>query len=110
MRLALATNSPIVPVAVIGSEEQMPAFYNMKKLAMLFNLPAMPVTPTHPLVPLLGLFPYPVKYRIYFGQPMRFRGSPDDDEEKLQLKVKKVRNTIQTIIQKGVEERKHVFW
>lgn len=110
MRLALISGAPIVPVAVIGSEEQTPALANVKNLAKLLDIPSFPITPTHPIIPLLGLFPYPVKYRIYFGEPMRFRGDPDDEEEKLQIKVKRVRNTIQTMLQKGLEERKHIFW
>ena len=110
MRLALSAGAPIVPTAVIGSEEQMPAFANAKRLAKLLSMPALPITPTHPLIPALGLFPYPVKYRIYFGEPMSFKGDPTDDEDKLQTKVKIVHNTIQTMLQKGLEERKHVFW
>ncbi|GAB4292453.1 MAG: lysophospholipid acyltransferase family protein [Myxococcota bacterium] len=110
MRLALISGAPIVPVAVVGSEEQMPAIANARRLAKLLNMPAFPITPTHPLLPVLGLFPYPVKYHIYFGEPIRFRGDPDDEEEKLQIKVKKVKNTIQTMLQKGLDERKHIFW
>ena len=38
MRLALETGSPIVPVAVIGAEEQAPAI-NLKPLAKLLGMP-----------------------------------------------------------------------
>ncbi|NOZ00863.1 MAG: acyltransferase family protein, partial [Deltaproteobacteria bacterium] len=62
MRLALQTRSPIVPVAVIGGEEQAPSFHNSRTLAMLFGAPSFPITPT--------LFPLPVRYRLHFGEPM----------------------------------------
>ena len=41
MRLALETGAPIVPVAVIGAEEQAPAV-NFKPLAKLFGMPVVP--------------------------------------------------------------------
>jgi len=53
--------------------------------------------------------PLPVKYRIHFGEPMRFTGHPDDDEE-LDRKVRSVRSTLQALIQEKLRERTHVFW
>lgn len=106
MRLALQTQTPIVPVAVIGAEEQAPAV-NISTLAKLIRSPSFPVMPFPPFVPLL---PLPTKYRLYFGEPMRFEGDPDDDDEVLEELVRIVRNSIQSMIQVGLKERKHVFW
>src|SRR5205823_6340374 len=39
MRLALETQTPIVPVAVVGAEEQAPAFFDFKAAAKLFGIP-----------------------------------------------------------------------
>jgi len=105
MRLALETGSPIVPIAVIGAEEQAPAI-NVRPLAKLMGMPAFPVVPYPPFLPV----PLPVKYRLYFGEPMRFTGDPDDDDEVLDEKVKQVRNRIQSMIHLGLRERQHVFW
>jgi len=106
MRLALETGAPIVPVAVIGAEEQAPAI-NVKPLAKLIGAPALPISPIPPFLPIL---PLPVKYRLYFGEPMRFDGDPDDDDEVVADKVRSVKNSIQSMIQLGLKERKHVFW
>jgi 1-acyl-sn-glycerol-3-phosphate acyltransferase len=106
MRLALATHSPIVPVAVVGAEEQAPAF-NVRPLAKLFGAPAFPVVPAPPFFPIL---PYPTRYRIYFGPPLRFAGDPDDDDDEIDQLVKQVRNTIQSMLYTGLKERKHIFW
>jgi 1-acyl-sn-glycerol-3-phosphate acyltransferase len=106
MRLALETGAPIVPVAVIGAEEQAPAV-NVRPLAKLLGMPAFPVVPYPPFVPVV---PLPVKYRLHFGEPMQFSGDPDDDEEVLDEKVKQVRNRIQSMIHVGLREREHVFW
>ena len=43
MRLALETGAPIVPVAVIGAEEQAPTI-NLRPLARLLRTPSFPMT------------------------------------------------------------------
>jgi 1-acyl-sn-glycerol-3-phosphate acyltransferase len=105
MRLALETGTPIVPVAVVGAEEQAPAI-NIKPLAKLFGSPSFPIVPYPPFVPLL---PLPVKYRLYFGEPLEFSGDPDDDDEILQGMVQTVHNRIQSMLHLGLRERKGVF-
>jgi 1-acyl-sn-glycerol-3-phosphate acyltransferase len=104
MRLALETGAPIVPVAVIGAEEQAPAI-NLERVAKLMKLPALPI-----VFPFIAPVPLPVKYRLYFGEPMRFAGDPDDDEDQLDDKVKQVKNRIQSMIHMGLRAREHVFW
>lgn len=106
MRLALEMQAPIVPVAVIGAEEQAPAV-NVKPLARLLRVPSFPVVPYPPFVPIV---PLPVKYRLYFGEAMSFTGDPDDDDDVLDEKVAQVKNTIQTMIHNGLRAREHVFW
>src|SRR5262245_7519256 len=106
MRLALETRSPIVPIAVIGAEEQAPAV-NLKPIARLLGAPAFPLIPAPPFFPIV---PYPTKYRIYFGDPLSFDGDPDDEDEVLGEKVRHVRNEIQSMIRLGLKERKHIFW
>jgi hypothetical protein len=70
-------------------------------------MPAFPVVPYPPFVPLL---PLPVKYRLQFGEPMMFTGDPDDDDDTLDEQVKQVRTRIQTMLHVGLREREHVFW
>ena len=84
LRLALEMRAPIVPIAVIGAEEQAPAI-NVKPLARLFGAPSFPVVPYPPFLPLV---PLPVKYRLYFGEPIRMTGDPDDDDEVLDEKAR----------------------
>ena len=54
-------------------------------------MPAFPVTLTWPWLGPLGLLPLPVKYRIYFGEPMRFDGNPNDEDEVIGEKVEQVK-------------------
>ena len=106
MRLALQTRTPVVPIAVIGAEEQAPAV-NVKTVARILGAPAFPVMPFPPFLPIV---PLPTKYHLHFGEPLRFDGDPDDDDEVMAAPVRVVRNSIQSMIRIGLKERKHVFW
>lgn len=98
MRLALQTNTPIVPIGVVGAEEQLPSFYNAKRLARMLGSPSIPLAPNL-------IFPLPVKYRIYFGEPMRFTGDPYDADKVIDSKVHEVTKVIESLIQRGLDER-----
>jgi 1-acyl-sn-glycerol-3-phosphate acyltransferase len=110
MRLALATKTPIVPVAVVGSEEQAPAIANLTSLGRLLGAPAFPITLTWPWLGPLGLLPFPVKYRIYFGKPLHFEGNPDDDDAAIGRRVARVKQNIQSMLDQGVRERPSIFF
>jgi 1-acyl-sn-glycerol-3-phosphate acyltransferase len=101
MRLALQTGTPIVPVAVVGSEEQAPSLYNFMPLARLLKMPAFPLVITP--------FPFPVRYHIYFGEPMEFRGNPNDEDEVIVKKVEQVKARIHGMIQHGLRRRRGWF-
>jgi 1-acyl-sn-glycerol-3-phosphate acyltransferase len=106
VRLALETNTPIVPVAVIGGEEQYPSIADFKPLARLLRMPAFPVMPQV----FFGMIaPLPTKYRLYFGEPFRFAGDADDDDCVIEEKVWLVKSTIQSMVNRGLRERKGVF-
>lgn len=110
MRLALRTGAPVVPVALVGAEEQVPSFFSFKPLAKLLGSPSFPITPTFPWLGPLGILPLPVKYRLYFGKPMHFSGDPEDEDEVVGEKVKQVRRTLQRMLRDGLKARKNVFW
>lgn len=103
MRLALETDTPIVPVAVIGAEEQAMALANIKPVAKLLGFPSLPLTPT--VVP----FPLPTRYHLYFGAPLKFRGNPNDDDTELEKKVREVKTSIQSMLNQGLRDRKGIF-
>ncbi|MBI4818065.1 MAG: acyltransferase family protein [Deltaproteobacteria bacterium] len=109
MRLALETHTPIVPVAVVGAEEQAPSFYNIEPIANVLGMPAFPVTPTFPLLGPLGLLPLPTRYRIYFGEPMSFEGNGDEEDDFVLQHVAKVRSAIEALLARGLSERQGVF-
>jgi 1-acyl-sn-glycerol-3-phosphate acyltransferase len=110
MRLALMARAPIVPVAVVGAEEQTISVYNARGLARLLGLPNLPITPLTPLLGPLALLPLPTRYRLRFGKPLAFEGDPDDEDSVIADKVKRVRQTIARMLHDGLKARRHVFW
>jgi 1-acyl-sn-glycerol-3-phosphate acyltransferase len=104
LRLALESGAPIVPVGVVGAEEQAPGILDLKPIARLLAFPHFPITPT--VLP----FPLPVRYRLWFGKPLRFEGSPDDEDAVLEEKVARVKAAVAAEIARGLERREHVFW
>lgn len=108
MRLAIETHSPIVPVAVIGAEEQFINVGNLTWAAKALGVPSFPIVPQW-LLP-GGQFPLPTKYRVYFGEPMHFSGDADEDDAIIEQKVWLVRQTIQSMLNRGLRERGSVFF
>lgn len=109
LRLALEARVPIVPIGIVGSEEQQPGLANLRGLASALGMPAFPVTPTFPWLGPLGLLPLPVKYRIHFGDPMHFEGAPGDEDAVIEEKVDRVREAISGLCTYGLQERRGVF-
>ncbi len=102
---ALRARAPIVPVAFLGSDDQAPILYDFKAVARRLGLPAIPITPTFPLLGPLGLLPYPVGYRIVYGEPLPFheRFGPEgaDDARLVRYLANQVRRTVQQLIDKN---------
>lgn len=110
MRLALATRTPIVPVSVVGSEEQAPGIANWEGMAKLLGMPSFPITLTFPWLGPLGMLPLPVRYRIEFGEPLVFEGDPDDDDDVIETKVEVVKAAIRRQLDRGLAARRSVFF
>jgi 1-acyl-sn-glycerol-3-phosphate acyltransferase len=108
MRIALATKAPILPVAVIGAEEQYVNLGNSSFGAKLVGAPVCPIIPQM-LLP-MGQLPLPTKYRLFFGEPMHLTGDADEEEGSVAEKVFLVRQAIQTLLTDGLRQRRGVFF
>jgi 1-acyl-sn-glycerol-3-phosphate acyltransferase len=112
IRLCLRTRTPIVPCAVVGAEESSPMLYRIEYLSKAVGLPYFPLTPTFPLLGPAGLLPAPTKWRIRFGEVMRFEGyGPEaaDDHVLVGRLAERVRATIQGMLDEGVRKRRSVW-
>jgi 1-acyl-sn-glycerol-3-phosphate acyltransferase len=109
MRLALETDTPIVPAVVIGSEEQVPTVANFPGLGRLIGAPAFPIPALLPLLGPLALLPLPVKYHIHIGEPMHFAGNPNDEDAAIATKVDRVKAEMRGMIERGLRARRGIF-
>ena len=103
--LAIRHGAPIVPVGIVGAEEQLPALMSSKRLGKSFGIEAVPI----PIVPL----PLPVRYRIYYGKPIpvHLEYTPDaaDDPTILKSVAKRVQAAVAELLKQGLSEREGVF-
>ena len=113
IKLCLRTQTPIVPVAVVGAEETNPLLFRVEVLSKVLGLPYVPVTPTFPALGLLGLAPAPTKWRILFGDVITLDGygaEAADDEILVGRLAERVRATIQAMLDRAVGERRSVWF
>ncbi len=109
MRLALETATPIVPVGIVGSEEQAPCLADVKVLGRLIGSPSFPITPTFPWLGLGGFIPLPVKFRLRFGEPLHVEGEPDEEDAVVDKKVEIVKAAIRELVDEGLAARNGWF-
>jgi 1-acyl-sn-glycerol-3-phosphate acyltransferase len=101
IELALRTGAPLIPCAVVGSEEIYPKLGELPGVARLLKAPYVPITPTFPLLGPLGIIPLPSRWRIAFGEPIDLAGlGPDvaDDRGRVLGLAEEVRERIQTMV------------
>ncbi|MCE9624436.1 MAG: acyltransferase family protein, partial [Deltaproteobacteria bacterium] len=113
IKLAARTDSPIIPVAVIGAEEIHPLLYKSSLLAKPMGIPYVPFTPTLPWLGLFGFVPLPSKWSIYFGKPIDLSAYGKeilDDELEVHRTSERVRQTIQNLVTDALKTRRSVWW
>jgi 1-acyl-sn-glycerol-3-phosphate acyltransferase len=95
MRLALATKTPIVPVAFLGGGEALPTVMNLKRLGHAFGAPYLPLTPY--LLPI----PLPVKVEIHYDEPIPPEGTGNEEDLVILDKVNLVKQRISVLIERA---------
>ena len=112
VEVALRSGAPIVPVAIVGSEEIYPKLGEAPLLARILGAPYFPITPTFPWLGPLGVVPLPSKWRIEFCEPIDTAsyGPAAADDRALVLELsERVRETIQRRLYEGLVKRGPTF-
>jgi len=107
--IAEQAGAPIIPVAIIGSEEVHPAVTVSKRLARLVRL-LMPEQRVEGIAVFLNPIPLPVRWKIRFLPPIppSHPGASPDPLEMLE-KTEAVRNEIQRNLDEMLAERTSLF-
>ena len=112
IELAMRANVPIVPVAIVGSEETYPMIGNIKSIASLFDLPYFPITPFFPVLGPLGVLPLPSKWIITFGEPVPTAQFGPEGAQDTQLVLETsegIRKTVQEMLRQALTKRRNPF-
>ena len=100
LRLALRTQTPIVPMALVGGGEAVPTIFNIYSLARKLGVPYIPVTPWGLAVP------RPTTLQIYFGEPLTFPGRGNEEDAVILQWVDTVKERIRELLDHGIAERR----
>jgi 1-acyl-sn-glycerol-3-phosphate acyltransferase len=100
--IAIRHRAPVIPVGIVGAEEQMP---QIARIPIPGPLPYLPV----PATP----FPLPVRYHIYYGEPVHleddYEPSDADEPDRVAEAAARVKASVDALIKRGLAERKGVF-
>ncbi len=113
IRLAVRTGSPIIPCAVTGAEEIHPVLAKANWIGKPLGLPYFPITPTFPLLGLLGVIPLPTKWYIDFGEPIEFGEdamAAMDNPLTVNRMGQEVRSVIQRMLNARLQRRASVWF
>ena len=113
IRLALRTQTPVVPACIVGAEEANPLLFRLETLGRSLGLPYLPVTPTFPWLGPLGLLPAPVKWKVCFADPLELSNyGPEaaDDHVLVGRLARQVQNRIQDMLDAEIRNRKSIFF
>jgi len=102
--LAIRHSAPIVPVGIVGAEEQMPQLARIP-LGKWSAVPYLPVPAT--------LVPLPVRYHIHYGEPLPFhtdyRPEDADDPDAVTEAAARVKAAVQGLLDRGLQMREGIF-
>jgi 1-acyl-sn-glycerol-3-phosphate acyltransferase len=114
IKLALKSDAPIIPTAVVGAEEIHPMVGKITWLAKSFGIPYIPVTPTFPFLGPLGMVPLPTKWFLVFGEPLYFNTEygPDGANDRILVNklAEQVRVRIQEMIDGVLKQRRSILF
>ncbi|MER3453430.1 MAG: glycerol acyltransferase [Acidimicrobiia bacterium] len=115
VEIAMRAGVPIVPIAVVGSEEAMPILYKNATLARLLGVPYVPVTANMFVFgPLFGLVtPLPAKFRLRVLEPIHFDVPPDQERyarSRIMEEAERIRQLLQETLYDMLAERRSVWF
>lgn len=107
--VAAATETPIIPCAIVGAEEIYPILWKSEEFAQILQLPYLPVTPTFPHLGLLGLIPLPSQWVIVFGEPFHIPKSVTKSPQKIDAWSRRIQDLIQKMLLTTLSARRSVW-
>ena len=112
---SLRAHAPIIPTAIVGSEEIYPLLFDLRLVARALGLPYVPIVAQMLALPLIGpfaLLPLPSKWIIEYGEPIETTALPaaaaDDPMAVFELNDR-IRGTIQGMLERNLMGRRSLL-
>ena len=114
VEIAMRSGTPVIPLAVVGSEEAMPVLFKVPALAKLLGTPYFPVTENLLAMGPLGIvMPFPAKIKISVLEPITFDVEPGLERYPRSLVLEqadRVRELIQEQVFEMLRSRRSIWW
>jgi 1-acyl-sn-glycerol-3-phosphate acyltransferase len=114
VEIAMRAGVPVVPIAVIGSEESMPVLFRVPRLAGVLRVPYAPITANLLLFGPLGLLlPFPAKFKLRVLDPIHFNVKPDQErysKSRVMDESERIRSLLQETVYDMLRDRRSVWF
>jgi 1-acyl-sn-glycerol-3-phosphate acyltransferase len=113
VQIAMRAGVPIIPIAVVGSEEAMPILWKSPQLARRIGLPYIPLTANMLAFGPLGLLAFPAKIKIRVLEPVTFDVEPDQprySRSRIMDESERIRQQIQEALFDMLRQRRSVWF
>jgi 1-acyl-sn-glycerol-3-phosphate acyltransferase len=104
IKLALHTGRPIVPVAIVGTEEIHYCLGDIPQAAELLRMPFFPIV--------ASILPLPAHIYIRFGEPIHLEAPPEaaGDQRFVDRLNERVRGALQALLDDTLHRRHGIYW
>ncbi len=114
VEIAMRAGVPVIPIAVVGSEEAMPVLFRLPSLARVLGVPYVPITANLLAFGPLGVVaPFPAKFKLQVLNPVHFDVPPDQDrysKSRIMEESEYVRSQLQEAVYDMLRDRRSVWF
>jgi 1-acyl-sn-glycerol-3-phosphate acyltransferase len=114
VEIAMRAGVPVVPVAVVGSEEAMPIVLRLPSLAKALRVPYVPITANVLTMGPLGVvLPFPAKFKLRVLDPVHFDMPPDQErysKSRIMEESEGIRTRLQEAVFDMLRDRRSVWF
>jgi len=111
---AMRAGVPVIPIAVVGSEEAMPIVFRLPTLAKALGVPYFPITANLlAMGPLGAVMPFPAKFKLRVLDPVRFDVPADQDrysKSRIMEESERIRSHLQEAVYDLLRDRRSVWF
>jgi 1-acyl-sn-glycerol-3-phosphate acyltransferase len=114
VEIAMRAGVPVIPIAVIGSEEAMPVVFRLPTLAKALGVPYFPITANLLTMGPLGIvMPFPAKFKLRVLDPVHFDVPPDQErysKSRIMEEAERIRTQLQESVYDMLRDRRSVWF